>query len=108
MNISRVNSVNNNFKGLLTIVGPDKESAVTINTDNVSTIVKNKYIEKKEDATLGVGFAKGAVISMNSGTNINTYLPAETIIDAYKKANENDSYQVESKFNPLLSRNSIL
>lgn len=102
MNIVKINGASNSFKGLLTITGPDKDKAVTVNTNSVSTILNNNYLDKKEDSLLGVGYIKGAVISMNNGTNIYTSLPTETIIDAYKKAKDTGSYQVESKYNPGL------
>lgn len=104
MNIVKINNVNQNFKGLLTIAGPVKDSEVTINTDNVAAILKAKHIDKKEDSVVGVGFNEGAVVLMNNGMSINTFLPTETVIDAYKKAKEAGSYKVESKFNPVLSK----
>lgn len=102
MNVSRVNNVGNSFRGLLTITGPDKDSAVTINTDNVSTIVSTKFMDKKDEAMLGIGVVQGSILSMNSGTNIHTFLPLEKVIDAYKQAKDTGSCQVETKYNPIL------
>lgn len=103
MNISEVKLGNTSFKGLLTISGPNKEVDVTINTDNVSAIFKSIYFDKMEDAALGVGVKRSAVIAMNDGTRIKTFLPTETVIDAYTKAKTTD-YKLDSNFDPLVTK----
>lgn len=101
MNISKIN--NAQFKGLLTITGPDKKTGVTLNTANISTISQDNFIDTKEDSLLGIGRHQSAVISMNNGVNVTTFLPTETIIDAYKKAQNTEDYKVETKYNPVVT-----
>lgn len=102
--ISRINFLNKSFSGLLTITGPNKEDDVTLNTDNVSTILKKPYIDKKDDSIVGIGTMQGAIIAMNNGTIIHTFLPAETVINAYQKAKTTDEYKLETKYNPVISK----
>lgn len=104
MNVAPINMSKNPFKGLLTISGPNKDKEIIVNTDNISTIAKHSYIDKKEDAVLGVGMKAGSVIAMNNNTSIHTFLPIETIIDAYKKAKENNDYKIETKFDPVIQK----
>jgi hypothetical protein len=92
------------FKGLLTLEGPDKEHNIVVNTDNISTLSKNIYFDKKDDSILGVGSKQNTVITMNNGVNIRTYLPTNTVIDAYKKATSTGDYKLETPFNPLMSK----
>lgn len=108
MNITRINAINMSFKGLLTISGPNKECDVILNTDNVSTILKQPYFDKKENSAIGVGTKQGAVITMNNGTIINTFLPVETVIDAYKKAKVANEYKLEAKFDPVAIKPMII
>lgn len=102
MNISKIDDTQ--FKGLVTIAGPDKKAAVTINTANISTIYQDNFIENKDDSLLGVGRSCGAVISMNNGLNVSTFLPTETIIDAYKKSQNTEDLQLETKYNPVVTK----
>lgn len=104
MQITPINMSKNAFKGLLTISGPNKDKDITLNTDNISTIAKHSYIDKKEDTLLGVGWKAGSVIAMNNSTNIHIYSPPETIIDAYKKAKGDNEYKIETKYDPVIEK----
>lgn len=104
MNVKPISMFKSSFKGLLTISGPNKDKEITLNTDNISTIAKHSYIDKKEDALLGVGMKAGSFIAMNDGTNIHIYSPPETIINAYKKAKEDNEYKIETKFDPTIEK----
>lgn len=100
MHISPVNSSMNGFKGLLTISGPDKKLSISVNTDNISTINPTRYIDYNKGFTL----ADGSVIMMNSGASVNTYLPRNTVADAYAKAKAQDQYNIETPYNPALTK----
>lgn len=102
MNISKVN--NTSFKGLLTISGPDKETDITVNTDNIATISKKPFIGAKEDSMLGIGHKLGAIVTMNNGLVINTFLPVENVIEAYKQAEVNGEAKLETKYAPVMSK----
>lgn len=104
MNVKSINMSKNSFKGLLIISGPNKDKELILNTDNISTISKHSYIGKTEDAALGVGLKTGSVIAMNNNTNIHTFLPLETIIDAYKKAKVDNEYKLETKYDPVIEK----
>jgi len=109
MNIMPINKMNTSFKGLLTISGPNKgivhnNNDVVINTDNISTIATRGYLDKSEKSILGVELNNGAFIAMNNGEYIKTFLPLETVIDAYKKAETTGDYKLETKFTPIVTR----
>lgn len=102
MNISKVN--NTSFNGLLTISGPDKKSDVIVNTKAISTINTLPYMGEKEDSLLGVGVTEGAVLTMNNGTRVRTFLPGENVVEAYKQAEANGEAKLETKYNPVMEK----
>lgn len=104
MNITSINATKTSFKGLLTISGPNKEKDVIINTNNISTILKHPYFDKKEDSPLGIGAIYGAIITMNNGTNIKTFLSNKDVIEAYKKAETTNAYTLKTKYDPLVTK----
>lgn len=101
MNISPINRTA--FNGLLTISGPDKEKNIVINTDNISTMYKNKYIDKSDDSKIGIGYKERVTITMNNGTNIDTFAPMEKVVDAYKKADSYGDFTLETTYNPQVT-----
>lgn len=104
MNINPINKANSSFKGLLTLSGPNKDKNIVVNTDTISTIsYSHPYLDKKEDSTLGIGYKNSAMIRLNNDKTITTFMPIETVVDAYKKANEAGEYKLETKFDPVLS-----
>jgi|GEM_PF-5774889 len=108
MNLSRISNQNTSFKGLLTISGPNKGSDVTLNTNSISTIREKPYFDKKEDTSVGIKTKQNTVITLNNGISINTYVPTETVVDAYKKAKVTGEYKLETKFNPLVEKQTII
>lgn len=100
MNISAINSVNTGFKGLLTVSGPDKNQAITINTDNISTINPTRYFDIRKGFTL----TDGSIIMMNSGASVNTYVPRNVAADAYAKAKKEEQFNLETPYNPVLTK----
>lgn len=104
MNVTKVTSNNPMFSGLLTLSGPEKEKEVIVNTDNISAIVQKSYFDKKEAAPLGVGLNNGAIIAMNNGTNIYTFVPTKEVVDAYNKAKKDDEYTLKTKFDPVVAK----
>lgn len=102
MNISRIGNIS--FNGLLIISGPDKETDVIVNTDNIATISKRPFIGTKEDSILGMGHNLGAIITMNNGLVINTFLPVENVIESYKQAKANGEFKLETKFAPVITK----
>lgn len=104
MKIAPMNMSKNSFKGLLTISGPNKDKEIIVNTDNISTIVKHSYMDKKEDTVFGIGSKAGSFIAMNDSTIIHIFSSPETVIDAYKKAKGDNEYKIETKFDPVIER----
>lgn len=102
MNISKVN--NTSFKGLLTISGPNKNNDIIVNTEAVSTINTFHYIGEKEGSLLGIGSNKGAVLGMNNGVSISTFVPVENVVEAYKQAEANGEAKLETKYNPVMEK----
>lgn len=104
MNVSKVNNIS--FRGLLTISGPDKIKEIIVNTNSVSTIKSLVYLDKKEDSdnVLGVGAKDYAVITMNTGIRVTTFVPIDKVIDAYKQAEANGEAKLESKRNPVMEK----
>lgn len=98
MNISPINSAAPKFKGLLTISGPDKNLAISVNTDNISTINTTKYFGK------GFVLTEGAIIMMNSGASVNTYMPRHIVAEAYTKAKNEEQFNLETPYNPVLTK----
>ena len=102
MNITPAN--NNHFKGLLIISGPNKKLDVAINTDSVTNISNEPYYDKKEGALLKIGVNDGAIISLSNRTNVSTYLPMETVVDAYQKAAKDGKFKLETKYDPIITK----
>ena len=100
MNVSKIN--NTPFKGLLTISGPNKNNDVTVNTNAVSTINTLPYFGEKEDSTFGIGNKEGAVLTMNNGAGVRTFLPVENVVKAYKQAEASGEAKLETKYNPVM------
>lgn len=102
MDISKVS--NTSFKGLLTISGPNKNNNVIVNTKTVSTINVLPYIGEKEGNLLNIGNNEGAVLTMNNGLRVRTFLPIENVVDAYKQAEANGEAKLETKYNPVMEK----
>lgn len=102
MNVTLFNTIA--FNGLLTIQGADKTSSIAINPNNISTISSGTFLDRSGNAMLGFKKVNGAVLTMNNGNNIHTYLPMDTVINAYNQAKNNDNYVLETKYNPLVSK----
>lgn len=102
MDISKVS--NTSFKGLLTLSGPNKNNDVVVNTKAVSTITELPYVGEKEGNLLGIGSNKGAVLTMNNGMKISTFVPIENVIEAYKQAEVNGEAKLDAKYNPVLEK----
>lgn len=94
-----------NFKGLLTLSAPNKDNNITINTDSVSSIYTKPYYDKVENSMFSLSLNQGATISLTNGAKIRTFLPAETVIDAYKKAQSTGEYKLETKYSPVVEKN---
>ena len=94
-----------NFKGLLTLSAPNKDNNISINTDNVASIYTKPYYEKVDKSVFALELNQGATISMANGSKIRTFLPAETVIDAYKKAQSTGECKLETKYNPVVTKN---
>jgi len=102
MNISKINATS--FNGLLTISGPDKKVDVIVNTKAISTINTLPFIGEKEGSLLGIGYKGGAVLMMNNGTSVRTFLPSENVVEAYKQAEANGEAKLETKYNPTIEK----
>lgn len=102
MDISKVS--NTSFKGLLTISGPNKSNDVIVNTKSVSTINVSSYIGKKEGNVLNIGTNDGAVLTMNNGVKVSTFVPIENVVGAYKQAEANGEAKLETKYNPIMEK----
>lgn len=102
MNISKINGTS--FKGLLTISGPNKNNDVIVNTKNVSTINVLPYMGEKEGNILGIGNNEGAVLTMNNGIRVRTFLPIENVVEVYKQAEVNGEAKLETKYNPVMAK----
>lgn len=100
MNISKINATS--FNGLLTISGPDKKADIIVNTKAVSTINQMPFIGEKEGSLLGVGSKEGAILTMNNGTRVHTFLPTENVVEAYKQAKVKGEAKLETKYNPAM------
>ncbi len=97
MKISAINNAQN-FRGLITLQGPDPKLAVTVNTDNISTIRPAVY--------LGQWFSRqeGSEIITSDGSRISTYVPRQVIADAYKQTVQTGETSVSTPYNPLVTR----
>lgn len=102
MHISKIE--NTSFKGLLTISGPNKKTDVIVNTKAVSTINVSPYIGAKEGNLLGIGNNEGAVLTMNNGIRVHTFVPVENAVEAYKQAEANGEAKLEIKYNPIMDK----
>lgn len=102
MDIPKISSTS--FKGLLTISGPNKNNDVIVNTKAVSTINVLPYIGKKEGNLLSIGNNEGAVLTMNNGMRVSTFVPIENVVDAYKQAEANGEAKLETKYNPTMEK----
>lgn len=101
----QINKINNTpFNGLLTISGPNKNLDIIVNTNAISTINTQPYIGTKEDSVLGIGNRKGAVLMMNNDAKVNTFVPTENIVEAYKQAKKDGEATIESKYNPIMEK----
>lgn len=101
MNVSKIG--NAPFKGLLTISGPDKETDVIVDTDKVSTVNKRSLIGPKGDSLLEGDKTKATII-MDNGFVINTFLPVENVVEAYKQAKTSGESKLETKFVPVITK----
>lgn len=102
MNISKIN--NASFKGLLTVSGPNKNNDVIVNTKAVSTINVLPYMGEKEGNILGIGNNEGAVLTMNNGVRVRTFVPIENAVEAYQQAETNGKAKLETKYNPVMEK----
>lgn len=102
MNVSKIS--NTSFNGLLTISGPNKKADIIVNTKAVSTISQKPFIGDKEDSLLGVGNKEGAVLTMDNGIRIRTFMPIENVVDAYKQASVKGEAKLETNYNPLMEK----
>lgn len=93
------------FKGLLEISKSDKKNEIIIvDTDKVSTISRNSFIGPKGDYTLFSGDKQEGVIIMDNGSYINTFLPVENVIEAYKQAKADGESKLETKIAPTITQ----
>ncbi|MDD3436819.1 MAG: hypothetical protein PHC64_06690 [Candidatus Gastranaerophilales bacterium] len=102
MIISKINNIS--FNGLLRISGPNKNNDITVNTNAVSTISTSPYISKKEGNLLNIGSNEGAVLTLNNGTSVYTFLPVENVVEAYKQAEVNEEAELKTKYNPIMEK----
>jgi len=102
MNIPKINTTS--FNGLLTISGPDKKNEVIVNTKAISTINTLSYLGEKEGSLLGIGNNEGAVLTMNNGTSVRTFLPSEKVVEAYKQAEANGEAKLVTKYNSAIEK----
>lgn len=102
MTISKINSTS--FKGQLTISGPNKNKDIIVNTKAVSMINMMPYLGEKEGNIMGIGNLEGAVLTMNNGIRVSTFLPVENVVEAYKQAETSGEAKLTTKYNPAMEK----
>lgn len=102
MNVSKIDSTS--FNGLLTVSGPNKKNDVIVNTKSISTINVLPYFGEKEGNILNIGANEGAVLTMNNGLRVRTFVPIENVIDAYKQAEVKGEAKLGTNYNPVMEK----
>ena len=92
------------FTGIINIQGPKSKSAISINTDNLSSIQPTIYFTNLWNFTK----AEGSEIVMNDSTRINTFLPSKVVVEAYKLAKENGEANLYTPYDPFVRTRSLL
>ena len=94
------------FTGIINIQGPNPQSAISINTDNLSSIQPTSYYPNLSNWNFTK--AEGSEIVMNDSTRINTFLPSKVVVEAYKSAKENGEANLQTPYDPFVRTRSLL